>query len=83
MSLENAAVVILKRSRDSLKEPDGEMNQSAKFWDKIAERYSRRPIADEAAYHRKLQVTREYFHPDMQVLEFGCGTGSTAIEHAP
>ncbi len=60
-----------------------EMNQSTKFWDKIAERYSKRPIADEAAYQQKLQVTREYFQPDMEVLEFGCGTGSTAITHAP
>ncbi|MDH3338570.1 MAG: class I SAM-dependent methyltransferase [Gammaproteobacteria bacterium] len=59
------------------------MHQSAKFWDKIAERYSRQPIADEAAYQRKLAVTREYFRPDMNVLEFGCGTGSTAIAHAP
>ena len=59
------------------------MDQSAKFWDKIAERYSKRPIADEAAYQKKLQVTREYLRPDMEVLEFGCGTGSTAITHAP
>lgn len=59
------------------------MDQSAKFWDKIAERYSRQPIADEAAYQKKLQVTREYLQPEMDVLEFGCGTGSTAIEHAP
>ena len=59
------------------------MGQSAKFWDKIAERYSRKPVADEAAYQKKLQVTREYFHPGMAVLEFGCGTGSTAIAHAP
>ncbi len=59
------------------------MDQSAKFWDKIAERYSKRPIVDEAAYQKKLQVTREYFRPDMKVLEFGCGTGSTAIAHAP
>ncbi len=59
------------------------MDQSAKFWDKIAERYSKRPVADEAAYQKKLQVTREYFQPDMEVLEFGCGTGSTAITHAP
>jgi len=59
------------------------MNQSAKFWDKIAERYSKQPIADEAAYQKKLQVTREYFRPDMEILEFGCGTGSTAITHAP
>jgi ubiquinone/menaquinone biosynthesis C-methylase UbiE len=59
------------------------MNQSTRFWDKIAERYSKQPIADEAAYQQKLQVTREYFQPDMEVLEFGCGTGSTAITHAP
>ena len=59
------------------------MDQSAKFWDKIAERYSRQPVADEAAYQKKLQVTREYLQPDMEVLEFGCGTGSTAITHAP
>lgn len=58
------------------------MHQSAKFWDKIAKRYSRKPISDEAAYQKKLQVTREYLRPDMEVLEFGCGTGSTAIAHA-
>jgi ubiquinone/menaquinone biosynthesis C-methylase UbiE len=59
------------------------MDQSVRFWDKIAERYSKQPIADEAAYQKKLQVTREYFQPDMEVLELGCGTGSTAITHAP
>jgi len=59
------------------------MDQSTKFWDKIADRYAKQPIADEAAYQKKLQVTREYFQPDMEVLEFGCGTGSTAIIHAP
>jgi cyclopropane fatty-acyl-phospholipid synthase-like methyltransferase len=59
------------------------MVQSTKFWDRIAERYSKQPVADEAAYQKKLQVTREYFRPDMEVLEFGCGTGSTAIAHAP
>jgi ubiquinone/menaquinone biosynthesis C-methylase UbiE len=56
---------------------------SAKFWDKVAERYARKPVADEAAYRRKLEVTREYFRPDMEVLEFGCGSGTTAISHAP
>jgi 2-polyprenyl-3-methyl-5-hydroxy-6-metoxy-1,4-benzoquinol methylase len=59
------------------------MDQSKRFWDRIAERYSRKPIADEAAYQKKLQVTREYFQPEMEVLELGCGTGSTAIAHAP
>ncbi len=59
------------------------MDESTKFWDRIAERYSKQPVADEASYQKKLQVTREYLHPDMHLLEFGCGTGSTAIAHAP
>jgi 2-polyprenyl-3-methyl-5-hydroxy-6-metoxy-1,4-benzoquinol methylase len=59
------------------------MVDSAKFWDRMAKRYSKIPIADEAAYEEKLQLTRDYFRPDMDVFEFGCGTGSTAIVHAP
>ena len=59
------------------------MNNSVKFWDKTAESYSQQPIADEEAYQKKLKVTRDYFKPDMNVLEFGCGTGGTAIIHAP
>jgi ubiquinone/menaquinone biosynthesis C-methylase UbiE len=59
------------------------MHKPAKFWDRIAEKYSRSPIADEAAYQKKLEVTRQYFKPAMEVLELGCGTGSTAIKHAP
>ena len=59
------------------------MHNPAKFWDRIAERYSRRPVADEATYRTRLKITQEYLRPDMEVLEFGCGTGSTAIEHAP
>lgn len=57
--------------------------QSSRFWDRIAERYARRPVADEAAYEKKLAVTRTYLRPDMEMLEFGCGTGSTALRHAP
>ncbi len=56
---------------------------AAKFWDWIAKRYARTPIADEASYQKKLRVTQEYLRPGMEVLEFGCGTGSTAIVHAP
>ncbi len=59
------------------------MDHSTRFWNRIADRYSRQPIADEATYQKKLQLTREYFRPDMEVLEFGCGTGSTALLHAP
>lgn len=59
------------------------MPDKAKFWDGTAEKYSKQPIANQKAYEIKLDLTREYFTPDSQVLEFGCGTGSTAILHAP
>ncbi|MEO1091048.1 MAG: methyltransferase domain-containing protein [Pseudomonadota bacterium] len=56
---------------------------TTRFWDRIADRYAKKPIADEAAYQIKLETTRAYLRPDMDVLEFGCGTGSTALLHAP
>ncbi|MDX1489265.1 MAG: class I SAM-dependent methyltransferase, partial [Acidiferrobacterales bacterium] len=56
---------------------------SPEFWDRIAPSYSKQPIADSASYARKLAATQALMRADMQVLEFGCGTGSTALEHAP
>jgi len=49
----------------------------------MANRYAKTPIVDEASYQKKLEKTREYLHPETEVFEFGCGTGSTAITHAP
>lgn len=59
------------------------MAGSAAFWNKIADKYSRQPVADEAIYQQKLAKTRDYLRADMELLEIGCGTGSTAITHAP
>ena len=59
------------------------MADTSRFWDKLAEKYARQPVADEEAYRTKLRVTQSYLRPDMEVLEFGCGTGSTALVHAP
>ena len=59
------------------------MSRSKKFWDRIAKRYAKKPVGNEAAYQKKLAKTREHFRPGMEVLEIGCGTGSTAIAHAP
>lgn len=59
------------------------MSHDSEFWNKRADKYSQRPVADEATYQAKLEKTREYFRPDMDVLELGCGTGSTALAHAP
>lgn len=59
------------------------MTDKEKFWDKHAAGYAKSPVKDEASYQKKLKITQEYFRPDWRVLEFGCGTGSTAIVHAP
>ena len=53
------------------------------FWNRLARMYSRQQISDVAAYEAKLEKTREYFTPDSVVLDLGCGTGTTAIAHAP
>lgn len=55
----------------------------SRFWNKIALRYSKTPIKHEADYQKKLEITRQYLRPNMSLLEFGCGTGSTALVHAP
>jgi ubiquinone/menaquinone biosynthesis C-methylase UbiE len=59
------------------------MTNAIRFWDRIAPKYARRPVSDLASYQRKLAITREYLTPESRVFEFGCGTGSTAIAHAP
>ena len=59
------------------------MADDARFWDRIAEKYAKKPVENEENYQRKLKGTQDYFRPDMEVLELGCGTGSTALVHAP
>lgn len=58
------------------------MADARRFWNRISKRYAAGPIADEASYARKLAETQARFRPDWTVLELGCGTGNTAIEHA-
>ncbi|MEX0970618.1 MAG: class I SAM-dependent methyltransferase [Paracoccaceae bacterium] len=55
----------------------------AKFWNKIAKGYAASKISDPEAYARKLAETQAILRPDMRMVEFGCGTGGTAIAHAP
>jgi len=59
------------------------MKQDAAFWNRTADKYARQPIADEAAYEYKLELTQRHLTKDSRVLEIGCGTGSTAVRHAP
>lgn len=59
------------------------MDTTIRFWDRIAPGYARQPIADQGAYETKLEITRSYMEPGFEVAEFGCGTGGTAVLHAP
>lgn len=59
------------------------MATSAFFWNRMAKGYAKSPIADLAAYQHKLEITRSHLTPQSEVMEFGCGTGTTAVAHAP
>lgn len=55
---------------------------TASFWDRAAEKYAAQPVADPAAFDRKIAITREHMTPDSVVLDIGCGTGSLALRLA-
>lgn len=59
------------------------MYKSAKFWDRIADKYAASPIRNRAAYEAALDRMRELLSPTDTVLELGCGTGTTALALAP
>lgn len=59
------------------------MAEASRFWDRMADRYVASPIADVPTYEKKLEITRGYLRPDMELLEVGCGSGATALLHAP
>lgn len=68
---------------DSLPPPTAAMARKARFWDRIARRYAADPVADPAGYEATLTRVQGLLGPQDNVLELGCGTGSTALRLAP
>jgi ubiquinone/menaquinone biosynthesis C-methylase UbiE len=54
-----------------------------RFWDGAARKYAASPVSDPEGWERTLARTAAWLAPDQQVLELGCGTGSTALRLAP
>lgn len=59
------------------------MVSAVEFWDRIAPKYAKDPIKNMTAYEATIDRVRAKLSRDDKVLEFGCGTGSTAILLAP
>ena len=57
--------------------------RKARFWDRIAVKYAADTIADTAGYEITLRRVQGLLSEDQDVLEIGCGTGSTALRLAP
>jgi len=59
------------------------MASKARFWNRVARKYASDPIADLDGYERTLLRVKEMLSTEYEVLEIGCGTGSTALRLAP
>jgi 2-polyprenyl-3-methyl-5-hydroxy-6-metoxy-1,4-benzoquinol methylase len=63
--------------------PEEEVAHSARFWDERADKYSKKPVKDTENYNKTLDCTRRHLSASDEVLEVGCGTGTTALLLAP
>ena len=59
------------------------MRGPEEFWDKIADKYSKKPVKDMASFNTTLDCARKHLSASDNVLEVGCGTGTTALLLAP
>ena len=58
------------------------MKDNAAFWDGIAEKYAKQPVANPDAFDAKITVTKSHMTATDVVLDIGCGTGSLALRLA-
>ncbi|MCX9082581.1 MAG: class I SAM-dependent methyltransferase [Candidatus Methanoperedens sp.] len=58
------------------------MNKSEKFWDRMAKYLDRVEKQDEPTNFRIIEKTKQHLKISYTVLDYGCGTGTAAIEIA-
>ncbi|HEY9204711.1 MAG TPA: class I SAM-dependent methyltransferase [Candidatus Methanoperedens sp.] len=58
------------------------MNKSEKFWDRMAKYFDREERKDEPTNVKIIEKTRNRLKISDNVLDYGCGTGTAAIEIA-
>jgi arsenite methyltransferase len=66
-------VVLLRRFRGT---------DDAAFWDGIAEKYAKQPVANPDAFDAKIAITKSQMKATDVVLDIGCGTGSLVLRLA-
>ncbi len=59
------------------------MNTSEKFWDYIAKSYDNTENYLDQIFQRIQENTKRYLTKDDVILDFACGTATSAIEFAP
>lgn len=59
-----------------------DMTSDPTFWNRLAEKYARQPVANPGAFERKIAITTSCMTPHDVVLDIGCGTGSLALRLA-
>ncbi|MDD8013122.1 MAG: class I SAM-dependent methyltransferase, partial [Acidobacteriota bacterium] len=58
------------------------MSKAEKFWDGLADKFDARDKNFEKTHSKTIENTRKYLNAGDIVLDYGCATGTAAIEIA-